>query len=77
MMSEEYVHLLRKIQKCLSANDRNEIVIVFLKLGECVRVELACKLCVISHSWIARPRLLSLVSVPPTRDTSGGGEDEA
>lgn len=40
-MSEECVHLLREIQKCLSATDRNEIVIVFLKLGECVRLELS------------------------------------
>lgn len=40
-MSEEHVHLLRKIQKCSSATDRNEIVIVFLKLGECVRLELS------------------------------------
>lgn len=41
MMSEEHVHLLRKIQKCLSANDRNEIVIVFLKLGECVILQVS------------------------------------
>lgn len=40
-MSEVYVHLLREIQKSLSATDRNEIVIVFLKLGERVRLELS------------------------------------